>query len=123
MLVCIYFQTKGDAEICLRDLAKKLGPEWEDLATYLGIINSELTAVRSEGSGRVNSQIFSMLVRWMQGFGPFGQAAFNTLSSNLGRIERNDLVELLKGKVTSILFFNKQNNRQLLMKVNKGSSS
>ncbi|XP_071806655.1 uncharacterized protein [Asterias amurensis] len=115
--------TEGDAEICLRDLAKKLGPEWEDLATYLGIINRELTAVRSKGSGRVNSQIFCMLVRWMEGFDSFGEAAFNTLSLNLQRVERNDLVELLKGKVTSILFFNKQNNRQLLMKVNKGSSS
>ncbi|XP_071806545.1 LOW QUALITY PROTEIN: uncharacterized protein [Asterias amurensis] len=100
--------TEGDAEICLRDLAKKLGPEWEDLATYLGIINRELTAVRSKGSGRVNSQIFCMLVRWMEGFDSFGEAAFNTLSLNLQRVERNDLVELLKGKVTSILFFNKQ---------------
>ena len=108
MLVCIYFQTKGDAEICLRDLAKKLGPEWEDLATYLGIINSELTAVRSEGAGRVNSQIFRMLVRWMKRFDPFGEAAFNTLSSNLQKVERNDLVELLKAKVASILFFNRQ---------------
>ena len=69
--------------------------------------------MRSEGSGRVNSQILCMLVMWMQGFDSFGSDAFNTLSSNLGRVERNDLVELLKGKVTSILFFNKQNNRQL----------
>ncbi|XP_033641488.1 uncharacterized protein LOC117301570 [Asterias rubens] len=100
--------TKGDAEICLRDLAKQLGPEWEDLATYLGIIYSELTAVRSEGARRVNSQIFHMLVMWMQRFGLFGEAAFNTLSSNLQKVERNDLVELLKGKVASILFFNRQ---------------
>ncbi|XP_071806113.1 uncharacterized protein [Asterias amurensis] len=115
--------TKGDAEICLRDLAKKLGPEWEDLATYLGIINSELTAVRSECAGRVNGQIFCMLVIWMQRFGPFGEAAFNTLSSNLGRVERNDLVELLKGKVASILFFNRQTTDNCSKKVNKGSSS
>ena len=98
----VYFclQTDIETEVLFREIAEQLGEDWERLATYLGHRSSHLYAVKCDNAGNVRNQIFCMLVRWQQGFGPFGEAAFNTLSSSLESITRNDLVEFLKRSVS-----------------------
>ena len=92
-------QTDIETEVLFRRVAEQLGEDWERLATYLGHCRSDLYAIRCDNAGDVRDQIFCMLVRWQQGFGPFGEAAFNTLSTNLRRIGRNDIVEFVKLQV------------------------
>ncbi|XP_071804446.1 uncharacterized protein [Asterias amurensis] len=95
--------TDIETEVLFREIAEQLGEDWERLATYLGHRSSHLYAVKCDNAGNVRNQIFCMLVRWQQGFGPFGEAAFNTLSSSLESITRNDLVEFLNRRVSRLI--------------------
>ncbi|XP_071806352.1 double-strand break repair protein MRE11-like isoform X2 [Asterias amurensis] len=92
--------TDIETEVLFREVAEKLGEGWERLATYLGQRRSDLYAVKRDSAGDVRDQIFCMLVRWQQKLGPFGKNAFDTLSSGLERINRNDLVKFLNQKAT-----------------------
>ena len=98
-VTCACLQTDIQTEVLFREVAEQLGEGWERLATYLGHRSSDLFAVKCDNAG-VRDQMFCMLVRWQQGFGPFGEAAFNTLSTSLRRIGRNDIVVFLKRVVT-----------------------
>ena len=99
-VICACLQTDIETQVLFREVAEQLGTGWERLATYLGHRSSDLYAIRRENADDVRDQMFCMLVRWQQRFGPFGEAAFNILSSSLKRIERNDIVEFLKRRVT-----------------------
>ncbi|XP_033641265.1 uncharacterized protein LOC117301407 isoform X2 [Asterias rubens] len=92
--------TNIETEVLFREIAEKLGEDWGRLATHLGHDSSDLYAIKHDNAGDVRDQIFCMLVRWRQGLGPFGKNAFDTLSSGLEIIKRNDLVEFLKRKAT-----------------------
>ncbi|XP_071806317.1 uncharacterized protein [Asterias amurensis] len=92
--------TDIETQVLFLEVAEQLGADWVRLATYLGLRRGDLYAIRHDNAGDVRDQIFCMLVRWKQGFGAFGEAAFNTLSSSLRRIGRNDIVEFVERNVT-----------------------
>ncbi|XP_072019729.1 death-associated protein kinase 1-like isoform X2 [Amphiura filiformis] len=78
-------------DVSLRDLSKKIGTEWESLATYLGMdsaIIQRLTADFPE----TNDRIFNMFIRWRK-MQPQSVNKIDVLASALEKVERVDLVQ------------------------------
>ncbi|XP_022086032.1 uncharacterized protein LOC110976774 isoform X2 [Acanthaster planci] len=77
-----------------RQLARDLGPEWEELATNLGISYKELSKIKSEYAGSVNNQIFDMLCQSRT-------KPTSDLIEALRDVERRDLAEQLEEQLNS----------------------
>ncbi|XP_071796428.1 uncharacterized protein [Asterias amurensis] len=56
-------------EVTLRILAKHL-KNWQQLATYLGISDVEVSRVKADFSGSTDEQVFQMLIIWYRNFDP-----------------------------------------------------
>ena len=78
----------------LRQVAKKLGPEWEQVAVLLGFKTADLYRFKKDNYG-TDGQIFGMLVAWShQEGGDLRQKAKN-LGEALGECGRKDVKEEL----------------------------
>ncbi|XP_071799278.1 uncharacterized protein [Asterias amurensis] len=78
----------------LRQVAKKLGPEWEQVAVLLGFKTADLYRFKEDNYG-TDGQIFGMLVAWSHQEGGDVRQKAKNLGEALGECGRKDVKEEL----------------------------
>ncbi|XP_022111632.1 probable serine/threonine-protein kinase roco8 [Acanthaster planci] len=80
------------SDVHFREIAKKLGPEWEELATYLNFSKEDIYRFRSESSN-IDGQIFSMLVKRRQNRGGKVEKMRKEIVDALRKMGKNELAD------------------------------
>ncbi|XP_050526017.1 ankyrin-3-like isoform X3 [Daktulosphaira vitifoliae] len=78
------------ADIRLSDISNMLGDNWSELAIELGILQSDISIIKSEYPDNPPRQAMVMLRLWLQTFGQ--QATGNSLEKALRDINREDII-------------------------------
>eukprot|EP00118_Oscarella_pearsei_P021036 m.233770 g.233770 ORF g.233770 m.233770 type:complete len:1538 (+) comp40099_c0_seq4:96-4709(+) len=78
----------------LKRFARRLGPAWQDLATELGLEQTEIDTIKCDYSDDTAKQGYHALRKWKQKEGP--QATREEVIKALKELKRLDLVEVLK---------------------------
>ncbi|CAM9464895.1 unnamed protein product [Lampetra fluviatilis] len=80
-------------ETNLRTIASRIGLEWHEIGTNLGLKQSQLERIKYDNSGNLDQQIMKMLVTWARGAGGEGGDAVSLLIRALKASNRTDLSE------------------------------
>nr|XP_032815903.1 p53-induced death domain-containing protein 1 [Petromyzon marinus]XP_032815904.1 p53-induced death domain-containing protein 1 [Petromyzon marinus] len=80
-------------ETNLRTIASRIGLEWHEIGTNLGLKQSQLERIKYDNSGNLDQQIMKMLVTWARGAGGEGGDAVSRLIRALKASNRTDLSE------------------------------
>ncbi|XP_002742218.3 uncharacterized protein LOC100370091 [Saccoglossus kowalevskii] len=83
--------------VCLQDLAKELGREFEALATYLSIDPPQLQRIKAQNPNNTQQQIFEMLVTWRNKT-KRSENKMAILTKALRSCDRVDLAETLEAE-------------------------
>ncbi|XP_038061122.1 uncharacterized protein LOC119731909 [Patiria miniata] len=86
------------SDIHFRQIAKDIGNEWKQLASYLGIRKEEVDKIEIDHRQSVNEQIFQMLVLWRQKRGNKVNEMRKELIDALIQVDRRDLADKVQNR-------------------------